>query len=174
MSDEARLFEPRGIHTTPYNGETNDWITPKNIIEKLGPFDLDPCASVHQPWPCAAKSYTYRDDGLSQPWEGRVWLNPPYGPNTKYWLGRLFMHGNGVALVAARTDTRWFRTAWERADAFLFLSGRLNFHRPDGTPGTQNSGHASVLIAYGGINPQRLQLCGLPGTYIGDWKVLTP
>ncbi len=169
---ESRLFEPRGIHPRAYNGDTNDWITPKDVIEKLGPFDLDPCASVHQPWPCARKSYTYMDDGLAQPWEGRVWLNPPYGPNTATWLRKLASHGNGVALVPARTDTRWFRETWGLADAFLFLHGRLNFHHPDGTAGTQNSGHASVLIAYGEHNPVLLQLSGIPGTYIREWVIV--
>lgn len=168
MSD-AQLFEPRGLHSRPYNGETNDWITPKHVIDALGPFDLDPCASVHQPWPCAERSFTYMDDGLAQSWEGRVWLNPPYGPNTGQWLRKLATHGNGIALVPGRTDTRWFREVWGSVDGLLFLHGRLNFHRPDGSPGTQNSGHSSVLLAYGSMNPIRLQLSGLNGTYVRDW-----
>ena len=37
---------------------TNDWITPRWLIEALGQFDLDPCACIPQPWPCAARQFT--------------------------------------------------------------------------------------------------------------------
>ncbi len=69
-----------GGHTKPYRGGTDSWITPPEIIKALGPFDLDPCACMTQPWQCAEKSFTEVDDGLSQTWEGRIYCNPPYGP----------------------------------------------------------------------------------------------
>lgn len=57
-------YQSRGIHTRPFNGKTNDWITPKWLIDALGPFDLDPCASTRQPWPCAKRSYMgWRQNG---------------------------------------------------------------------------------------------------------------
>ncbi len=56
---------------------SDDWITPQNILAALGPFDLDPCASITQPWPTAKRQYTISDNGLMLPWDGRVWLNPP-------------------------------------------------------------------------------------------------
>lgn len=43
-------------------------------------FDLDPCSPTKGPdapvW--AKKHFTKDDDGLSQKWHGRIWLNPPY------------------------------------------------------------------------------------------------
>lgn len=165
-------YESRGIHTRPFNGETNDWITPKWLIDALGPFDLDPCASTHQPWPCAARSFTYHDDGLRQPWEGLVWLNPPYGPNVGEWLRKLAAHpAGGVALIAARTETRMFRAeVWGKAEAVLFLASRVTFHRPDGEPGIGNSGHSSILVAYGMEAHGRI--LNVKGTYIQAWDVI--
>ena len=97
-----------GSHTKPNRGATDSWITPKAIIDALPPFDLDPCECIPQPWPCAARSYTITDHGLFQLWSGSVWLNPPYGPETGKWLGRLAAHGNGIALIFARTETDMF------------------------------------------------------------------
>lgn len=56
-----------------------EYLTPKYILDAIGPFDLDPCASIVRPWPTATKHYTRFDDGLMQPWDGLVWLNPPFG-----------------------------------------------------------------------------------------------
>lgn len=67
---------------------THDWLTPPEILHALGGFDLDPCASEHQPWRTAARQLTIRDDGLKQKWSGRVWCNPPYGPFAARWLER--------------------------------------------------------------------------------------
>lgn len=105
---------------------TDEWLTPPEILEALGPFDLDPCAPSTRPWPMAAQHYSKEDDGLLRPWEGRVWLNPPYGLEAERWLRRLAIHGNGIALIFARTETEaFFSQVWERADAILFLRGRL-------------------------------------------------
>ncbi len=35
-------------------------------------------------------------------------LNPPYGEQTERWLAKLAKHGNGIALVYARTETKMF------------------------------------------------------------------
>ena len=57
-------------------GKSQSWITPKHIIDALGPFDLDPCASDPRPWDCAECNLTTR--GLDLAWYGKVWLNPPF------------------------------------------------------------------------------------------------
>lgn len=139
---------------------TDDWITPKWLIDKLGPFDLDPCRSMTQPWPCAKRGYTVEDSGLLRAWDGFVWMNPPYGRSTAEWLDRLALHGNGIALVFARTDTRmFFRAVWPKADALLFIRGRLTFNRTDGSapPKGHNSGGPSVLVGYGSAATERLE-----------------
>jgi hypothetical protein len=138
---------------------TDSWITPKWLIDRLGPFDLDPCACIPQPWPCAARSYTEAENGLMMPWQGLVFANPPYGAAMADWLDRCALHGNAIALVFARTETRaFFKSVWPYASALLFLRGRLTFCRPDGSnPKTgHNSGGPSVLIAYGEQAAQRL------------------
>lgn len=65
---------------THENNLADHWITPRNIVDALGPFDLDPCAcQLGQPWPMGARSYTLPgENGLLLPWKGRVFLNPPY------------------------------------------------------------------------------------------------
>jgi hypothetical protein len=149
-------------------GATDDWLTPPGIVRALGPFDLDPCSPEIRPWNTAAQHYTRADDGLSQPWHGMVWLNPPYS-NIRTWLARLADHGSGIALVFARTETAAFHDhVWPRASALLFLRGRLRFHRIDGeaiarTGGGAGAGAPSVLVGYGDDAAARLRACKLDG-----------
>lgn len=164
-----------GIGSHSARSQTDEWLTPPALIEKLGPFDLDPATPFDMPWATAAERYSVDDDGLSAPWHGRVWLNPPYshiGP----WMARLAEHGDGIALVFARTDTQWwFDSVWGRASGLLFMRGRVTFYRPDGTMGNagHNSGGPSVLIAYGAKNAVRLRTAGVAGAFIGGSGHLT-
>jgi DNA N-6-adenine-methyltransferase (Dam). len=82
-------------------------------------------------------------------------------------MRRMANHGNGIALIFARTETdTFFETVWEKAQAILFLKGRLNFYRINGSPGLINSGAPSVLIAYGDDNAEVLRTCGLSGKWL--------
>jgi hypothetical protein len=131
--------------------ETVEWYTPPSIFELLRfpEFDLDPCSpGINKCWVPAKKCYTKQDDGLKQQWNGRVFLNPPYGKETPDWLEKLRKHGNGIALVFSRTDTEWFHMIAAKADAIAFLIGRVKFMRYDGTVGKQ-PGCGSMLLAYG-------------------------
>lgn len=97
----------------------------------------------------------------------RIWLNPPYGPSTTKWMAKLAAHGNGIALIFARTETAFFHEfGWNMADAMLFLRGRINFHLPDGSRSEKNAGGPSVLIAYGKNNSDCLRACGIAGKFI--------
>jgi DNA N-6-adenine-methyltransferase Dam len=71
-------------------------------------------------------------DGLKQSWHGRVWLNPPYDSETGKWLERFVEHRRGIALVFARTETRWFQSVAPRIDAICLIAGRVRFVRGDG------------------------------------------
>lgn len=156
-----------GGHQKAYRGRTDDWLTPPEIIEELGEFDLDPCCPPDMPWETAKHMIHFPADGLDFDWSGRVWLNPPYGPETGKWLERLAYHGNGVALIFARTETdMFFRWGWQQADAMLFLKGRLHFHDVAGKRAKFNSGGPSVLIAYGHQNVESLQASALPGAFV--------
>lgn len=163
-----------GSHTKPNDGKTNDWITPRHILEALGPFDLDPCACDPQPWPTAKVMWTVDDDGLSRPWpeDAFVWLNPPYGKLTGPSLSRMPKHpAGGIALIFARTETQMFwEHIWKQADAIMFLNKRLWFYRPDGSRGNTNAGGPSCLIAYGSQAELRLRKSGLQGAVV-RWEV---
>lgn len=148
--------------------QTTTWLTPPEILLDQGPFDLDPCSSPSpRPWPTAARQIELPEDGLAADWQGRVWLNPPYGMEAWEWMEKLADHGDGTALLFARTETAGFvKTVWQRAHGLLFLHGRLHFHYPDGTRAPANSGAPSVLVAYGPESVARLKNSKLAGTFI--------
>lgn len=175
----------RGIHSKPNTGASVEWLTPPWLLESSpAPFDLDPCAhplqiadNAPEHWPDYAatmwhnsigpfekRSHLDREhvwcDGLEQEWEGRVWLNPPYGKTQPEWMRRMADHQSGIALVASRTEVeRWFWPyIWEAATAVFFIRGRLHYYHPDGTEARGNAGHGSVLAAYSLFDAAQLLL----------------
>lgn len=146
-----------------------EWYTPKWIFDELGlSFDLDPSSPFDfNTFVPAQTKYTIFDDGLSREWFGRVWLNPPYGPDTSFWMRRLIDHGNGIALVFSRTDAEWCQQAMRASSAMLFLSGRIAF-----VPGHENAhkadraGAGTVFFAFGNECADALQKMASRGYYI--------
>lgn len=142
-------------------------LTPPEILAPLGRFDLDPCSPIKRPWPTALRHFTIMDDGLRQRWHGRVWLNPPFSRFAVLWMRKMVAHNNGIALLAARTETRmFFECVWSAATAICFLRSRPHFHHADGTKAKSNSGAPICLIAYGPENSAVLQHCGLGKTLL--------
>jgi hypothetical protein len=138
------------------------WLTPPEWILALGPFDLDPCCPPDMPRKTADVMLTEADDGLTAPWVGRVWLNPPFGSQAARWLEKMAVHRYGIALVPARTETRMFyESVWGIADAVCFVRGRPHFYRPNGTRAPFNSGAPIALIAYGTENAEALMRANL-------------
>lgn len=89
--------------------ENDEWHTPKEIIESLGEFDLDPATSLetYKLNKSARKIYTIKENGLKQEWNGRVWLNPPYSnPLIQQFLLKMAEHNNGIALVFAKIEAK--------------------------------------------------------------------
>jgi hypothetical protein len=153
--------------------KSEEWLTPPDLLAKLGAFDLDPCSPIARPWPTATEHFTKEDDGLAQTWEGRCFVNPPYGSKTHRWIRKLAEHGDGIALIFARTETKtFFPWVWEYATGLLFLRGRLNFYTPDGKRGGA-AGAPSVLIAYGQENFAALTRSGIEGKAVKMTKLLT-
>jgi len=138
-------------------GYSDEYYTPDRIPRALGGFDLDPCAG---PKSHARRNVRRPKCGLTMPWSGRVWLNPPYS-NVHEWLDKFAAHGNGIALVNARPETQWFQRIATKADGILWLRGRVEFEKPDGSRGHATVG--SVLLAYGKHNAEALQSSRLPG-----------
>lgn len=150
------------------NMKNDEWLTPPEILNALGAFDLDPCSPINRPWPTASAHYTVEDDGLSKPWHGRVWCNPPFGREAVKWLRRMAEHGNGIALIPARTETAMFyECVWGVCDAVLFIKGRPHFHFVDGRRADFNSGAPICLVAYGAANRDALIASGLGFVAVG-------
>lgn len=128
-----------------------DWYTPKELFTDMAiEFDLDPCQPEEKiPWIPAKKHYWKKIDGLSQPWAGRVWLNPPYGKYTGDWLKKMHEHRDGMALVFSRTDCLWYHQYASKCDAILFLKGRVKFVDGLGVTGGGGAGCGSMLLAWG-------------------------
>jgi len=123
------------------SSESNEWYTPADMIARakqlMGAIDLDPASSsVANIAVGAAVYYTIENSGLAVSWRvdgkpTRVWLNPPYGNAVGDWVDKLLSEyslGNvqeALFLVAARTDTQWFRKLREFSRCFLW--GRISF-----------------------------------------------
>lgn len=172
MSDRADLSvrgqKGRGMSGHQQTrGNTVEWYTPPGLLTALAlTYDLDPCTPEGGlPWIPAERTYSRRQDGLSQPWQGRVWLNPPYGPTTERWLRRLAAHGNGIALVFARTETRWWHETVRASDAVCFIAGRLTFVNAAQEASTYNAGAPSALVAYGRKCAEAVAGAGLGMTF---------
>lgn len=161
--DRVKPGQVETLFGSEVNAGKDEWLTPPAIIAALGPFDLDPCAPIHRPWDMASRHFTKLDNGLSKPWDGRVWCNPPYAAQTGSWLRRCAQHGDAIALIFARTETvMFFESVWDHADALFFFKGRLRFHHVTGKRGG-SCGAPSVLIAYGKENANRIMTAKLDG-----------
>ena len=99
--------------------ETDERYTPAWIFDALGEtFDLDPAGpppGVSQV-PTAAV-WTKADDGLTRPWHGFVWLNPPFSKATP-WADRFIAHAEGIWLgPVANSD--WHVRMTQASDAMV-------------------------------------------------------
>jgi hypothetical protein len=101
------------------------WLTPPFILDALGPFDLDPCAAVAQPWATAKRMLTVEDDGLAHEWDGRVWLNPPYGLVAARWLDRLARHHPDGTRAKANSGAPSVLVSYGEEDAWRLAHCRL-------------------------------------------------
>lgn len=125
----------------------NEWYTPRYIIDVvrhvLGTIDLDPASSdIANKTVQAARYFTKEQDGLSQPWEGNVFLNPPYsgGLMQKFVdkLVREFLDGKlkqAIVLTNSGTETRWYQKLLSECTAMCVLGKRVRFIMSDGTLG---------------------------------------
>lgn len=152
-------------------GKSQTHLTPREFLDALGQFDLDPCAAFPRPWDCARVNWSVTDDGLSRQWFGRVWCNPPFDSRIAgQWVRRMAAHRHGILLIHARTETMWFRPIWEGASAILFLHKRVKFLDQQGIRQKNCSGAPVVLAAFGDRDAKILAGCGLAGTLVTEWS----
>lgn len=160
-----------GYDQLPASQTTDTWLTPPELIwgspkdgyTGLGPFDLDPCTPEEgMPWPTASWMLTPSSDGLATPWpaDDFVFMNPPFGRGQESWMRKLAEHpAGGIALVFARTETRWFQRFvlnHPNVSAVVFQEGRLKFHRANGEVGDAPPA-GPAWIAYGEEGALRLK-----------------
>jgi phage N-6-adenine-methyltransferase len=111
-----------------FTSSTDEWATPQEVFDALNAefnFTLDPCATPENAK--CKKFYTREEDGLSKSWKGEtVFMNPPYGREIGKWVAKISQEG-GVALLPARTDTRWFHDHIYNKAEIRFIKGRLKF-----------------------------------------------
>jgi hypothetical protein len=111
---------------------STEWFTPKWIFDSMPGvvFDLDPAAPPGGvPWVPVRCHYSKEDDGLSRPWHGFCWLNPPYGIRTNRmleWIDRFVAHDNGILFTSANSYCRWWQALSRQADAVLLIQGYVN------------------------------------------------
>lgn len=143
------------------SSKSNEWHTESEYVDAardvMGGIDLDPasCEIANQTIQ-AARYFSAADDGLSKPWTGRVWLNPPYGKtggksNQARWSARLrrdYCAGHvsqAVLLVNACTGDRWFSPLWDYA--ICFPDHRIKFISPMGRRNQPT--HSSCFVYFG-------------------------
>lgn len=135
-------------------GATDEWLTPLYIFEAMNVrFDCDVSFPAGRFGHVPSSQWCARlidFDSLNQPWDGCVWMNPPFGRRNgiKPWLAKFIAHGHGVALVPDRTSAPWFQAAAKRCEAMLFVSPKVKFLRLDGSVGKSPS-IGTVLLAIG-------------------------
>jgi phage N-6-adenine-methyltransferase len=137
------------------------WTTPDWVLERLykvvgGEFDLDPCSPTKDRARAPVQSrryFTEEDDGLSRPWKGSTFMNPPYGRVMSDWMAKAASEAASgraspvIALVPARTDTEWWHQSVVAAGASVtMLKGRLKFGGEGGTAAP----FASALVLWSG------------------------
>jgi hypothetical protein len=143
---------------------SDDFLTPPEIVQAMGDFDLDPCASHRQQMRLAGKEYRFpEDNGLLLQWHGSAFVNPPFS-ELQAWINRFILHGNGVLLVPARVEVSWFWKLWHHADSIFFTKGPVKYLCPEGKAPPRFFGGA--FCAMGAENVQRLQRIPLKGVLI--------
>lgn len=142
----------------------DDWQTPQALFDKLNrrwEFSVDGAANAQNHllprwW---GPQSPLAEDSLVIPWtHERVWLNPPYSMCSEFmekaYIEMTVNEALTVALVPARTDTKWFHK-WvylQRGVSVEFLKGRLKFVDPSGKPSTSAPFPSMVVL----FDPRKL------------------
>ena len=151
----AQLADPDNFRSEGTGN--NEWYTPKKYNDLaravLGKIDLDPASSARAQKTVKAKEFfsfkSPDDNGLTKPWHGRVWLNPPYSPKEiAAFVEKLCVEwtaGNvsaAIMLTHNYTDSGWFQKAAALASDLCFPDTRIRFEDPDGVPCSPTQGQA--------------------------------
>ena len=146
---------------THASSKKDDWETPQELFDELNEkhnFTLDAAATDKNAK--LPNYYTIEDDALKQRWEGRVFVNPPYGREIKHWVEKAYKESLEpynecvVMVIPSRTDTiYWHDYIFGKAKEIDFLRGRLKFE-VDGVA-SQPAPFPSAIIVYTGEGGNR-------------------
>jgi hypothetical protein len=144
-------IKPR--HGTDTLSDSLEWFTPRIVFQAMEiVFDIDVASPGAEtvPWIPAKRHITKEENGLTTPWEGVVWCNPPYGlrRGMQHWIDKFVSHGNGVIMLPGYTYTRWFHDFVSEADCILFPLSKLQFINP-ALPESRNCTLSNCLGAIG-------------------------
>ena len=155
-----------------------EWGTPDHIyntLDELYEFNLDPCALNGDIAKCE-NYFTPHENGLIQPWNGRVFLNPPYGRHLKYWMKKASLElrvGNAeviVALIPASIGTQWFHEiVYPHISEIIMVRHRISFIDLDGTKNSSTANHDSIILELreiGNPNPSIKRIDAKTGEWI--------
>lgn len=144
-----------------WTNESDEWYTPRWLLESLGEFDLDPACGPR----CLTSTarVKYPCNGLDLPWQGRVWLNPPFS-NVTAWSKRMIQHNNGIMLVFGRTDAKWMHNALKASGGFFMFLGRVQFYCPSRPSSRCPLG--CVLLPFGEGNKEAILKAGFKGMWL--------
>jgi hypothetical protein len=155
--DACRKQHQRRTHSEM---QRHEWYTASAVVEAarntMGAIDLDPASSpVANEIVCANRYFTVRDDGLAQPWSGRIWLNPPYGKLAPKFVAKFYAEYQAGRIDAAclllavhHVTTVWFEALRAVTPIYCFPAQRLKFSGVAGRPM-----HGSVILGIG-VDPQ--------------------
>ena len=137
----------------------DDHYTPKWVFDELDlEFDIDVAAPpLGVPWIPCKKFYTMKDDGLTSPWYGRVWCNPPF-TNPTPWVDRFIEHKNGILLVPV-SRSKWFNKLWNSEAKIVKTPYDFKFSRPHSED--KHISFQTFLFAFGDENIKAISKLGM-------------
>ena len=137
----------------------DEWYTPAGVVGAaravMGRIDLDPASTSEANETVKAKTiYTVEDDGLTKPWRGRVFLNPPFSAQLKRaFCDRLresVASGDvkqAVLVTPIDISPQWGDVIRTGASAVALAVGSTPFYGPRGERGGPGFGH---MVSYYG------------------------
>lgn len=143
----------RGSRQKIGHPKNDEYYTPSWIFEALSlSFDLDPCGTEDGAFVPAKHRYHLPADGLTTPWFGLIWMNPPFSKPAP-WVEKFIKHNNGIALLPMSTG-QWFENVWDKADGIVVLPRNIKFERPNNE--RKDIFARTLLFAFGTVSYQSL------------------
>ena len=151
-----------------FSSKSVEHYTPSNLVQAIqnfynGVIDLDPCSNTDSPNVPACFHYNKSMNGLTLPWAGKVYVNPPYGRNIiDKWVEKAVVEYQAqrareiLLLLPARTDTQWFKLL--NSYARLYFEGRLKFLASENK---DNSAPFPSMLVYLGLQED---------LFVGYWQ----